>query len=361
MTKKVVDFYMGANSPDGFNTFYNELEIPYSGWRSFLIKGGAGTGKSSLMKRICTECGENETLIEKIHCSSDPNSLDGIILYDKKISVLDATPPHVIEPTYPGGYQTVINLCEYFDEDKLSARLDETIKYQTQNNACHKKCCNLLKCANILLKDNYNYIEKHTDFNKIKLLVNRIIKKEFKRATSQQGIEHKRLLSAVTNQGVKTYVDTPHILANKIYLIKDEYGVSSNEILSLIRKYAIQKGFEIYSCYCALNQHDKLEHLFIPQLDLGFVTSSKYNDLSNIKPYTVISYTRFTDVTALKQKKQLLNFNKKAAMEIINAAVDVLRYAKEIHDSLELQFANAVDFNGVDKKVDEVINKIKAR
>jgi len=48
-------------------------------------------------------------------------------------------------------------------------------------------------------------------------------------------------------------------------------------------------------------------------------------------------------------------------MEIINAAVDVLRYAKEIHDSLELQFANAVDFNGVDKKVDEVINKIKAR
>jgi len=267
---KVVDFYMGANSPTGFQSFYNELEKPVEGFRSFLIKGGAGTGKSSVMKRICSECGKTESLIEKIHCSSDPNSLDGLLLHDKRISVVDATPPHVIEPMYPGGYQTVINICEFLDEQKLSYRLSNTVDLQTKNNELHKKCCNLLNCANILLADNYQYISKHTDFRKIYSLSKRIIKKEIPLKNNEGGVEHKRLLSAITNQGVKAFSNTITTLADKIYLLKDEYGVASNAILWTLKTALLEKGYEIYSCYCPLNQQTKLEHLFVPELKLGF-------------------------------------------------------------------------------------------
>ncbi|WMJ24405.1 hypothetical protein RBG61_06995 [Paludicola sp. MB14-C6] len=360
-TNKTADFYMGANSAKGFYTYYNELEHPKDGWRSYLIKGGAGTGKSSLMKRIGEECGKNESLIEHLHCSSDPNSLDGIVLHDKKASIVDATPPHVIEPTYPGGYQSVINLCEYFDEDKLASRIKKTIEYQTKNNECHRKCCNLLNCANILLQDNYRFVSSQTDFKKILSLANRIIKKEFKNIHGTKAEEHKRLLSAITNQGIKTYSNTPNVLAENIYIIKDIYGVASHTLLSYIREVALQRNFTIYTCFCPLNPDSKIEHLFIPELKLGFITQTKFNNFINIKPVSVISFTRFTNMTALRNKKQFLSFNKKAAGELINEAISVLKYAKSIHDDLERQYTDAVDFDKVAQKSEEIIAKIKVR
>lgn len=94
-TKKQVDFFMGCNSPDGFYSQYGELQRPEKGFRRYLIKGGAGTGKSSLMRRVATHFAEQEELLEQIHCSSDPNSLDGVILHTGQASIVDATPPQV--------------------------------------------------------------------------------------------------------------------------------------------------------------------------------------------------------------------------------------------------------------------------
>lgn len=361
MNKKNItaDFFMGANSPNGFFSLYDELEEPKNNKRSFLIKGGAGTGKSALMKRIAATFKDKESLIELIHCSSDPNSLDGVILHTGKCSIVDATRPHVIEPTYPGGFETIINLCEYFDEEKMASRLETTVKYQIQNNECHKKCRGFIKCADILLKDNYYFVETCTNFSKIESLASRIAQQEFK--TSNNGVEHKRLLSAVTNQGVTTYEKTVSSLCDRVYVIKDEYGVSSSYLLSKLRDYAIYKGYEIFGCYCPLAPDYKLEHILIPELRLGFVTQSRFNEFPNIVPAKVINFTRFTDLEKLKTRKQYLSFNRKAAVELIKVAVDVLREAKANHDDLEKQYTDAVDFKCVDKKTQEVIDKISKR
>ena len=93
--KNDVDFFMGANTPDGFYSLYCELQLPQEGIRRYLIKGGAGTGKSSLMKRAAMEFWGQDEMIEMIHCSSDPNSLDGVILHTGRASIVDATPPQV--------------------------------------------------------------------------------------------------------------------------------------------------------------------------------------------------------------------------------------------------------------------------
>lgn len=357
---KQIDFFMGANSPDGFYSFYSELNEPKKERRSFLIKGGAGTGKSSVMRKIAETFSEKESLTELIHCSSDPDSLDGVILHSAGCSVIDATLPHSVEPRFPGGFQTVINLCEYFDEEKLESRLTEIVRLQEENADCHKKCRGLLKCADILLKDNARQVEEFTDFEKINSQALKICRRELKK-TCRGGIEHKRLLSAVTNQGVVCYWETAQRLCPRIYLLRDEYGVSSSAMLGVIRLYALSGGYEVFCCYCPLTPGGKLEHIFIPSLGLGFVTENRYNDMSKITPYKVINYTRFTDVEALKSRKNFLSFNKKVAGEIISSAVSVLKRAKEIHDELEKQYTDAVSFEKVDEKTAEVIEKIKKR
>lgn len=90
-----LEFFLGANTPQGFVSRYDQLADPADGWREFVIKGGPGTGKSTMMKRIAAEVGARCSEIELIRCSSDVDSLDAVILPAIKTAIADGTAPHV--------------------------------------------------------------------------------------------------------------------------------------------------------------------------------------------------------------------------------------------------------------------------
>ncbi len=48
-------FFLGANTPSGFVSRFDQLADAGDGWRLFVIKGGPGTGKSSLIRRAAAE------------------------------------------------------------------------------------------------------------------------------------------------------------------------------------------------------------------------------------------------------------------------------------------------------------------
>ena len=45
----------------------------------YLIKSGPGCGKSTLMKRLARKAEQQGQPIERVHCASDPDSLDGVV------------------------------------------------------------------------------------------------------------------------------------------------------------------------------------------------------------------------------------------------------------------------------------------
>ena len=92
----IVDYFLAANSSSGFVSFFDELSNPEDDWRLFILKGGPGTGKSSLMKAIGAHMSALGKRVEFLHCSSDPSSLDGIILWEDKVCFSDGTAPHVM-------------------------------------------------------------------------------------------------------------------------------------------------------------------------------------------------------------------------------------------------------------------------
>lgn len=92
--KYLVDFFLGANTPQGFVSRFDQLADPAEGWRKFIIKGGPGTGKSGMMKRLAAELSSRTNRLELIHCSSDVGSLDAVIAADLKASIADGTAPH---------------------------------------------------------------------------------------------------------------------------------------------------------------------------------------------------------------------------------------------------------------------------
>ena len=94
-TTEQIEYFMGANTPFEFISKFDDLYDPINGFKVYILKGGPGTGKSGLMKAIASHFEEDGKCVHRIFCSSDPSSLDAVLVEDKKICILDGTAPHV--------------------------------------------------------------------------------------------------------------------------------------------------------------------------------------------------------------------------------------------------------------------------
>lgn len=126
MTEK---YFASANGYSGFRSYFKDVFSEEDLCRYFILKGGPGTGKSTFMKRIAENFSERVDSCELILCSSDTQSLDGVILAKKgrRIAIVDGTAPHTVDPNFPGAVSEIINLGEGWDSSGLVARRDTII------------------------------------------------------------------------------------------------------------------------------------------------------------------------------------------------------------------------------------------
>ena len=86
MIGSVTRYFPGGNTPLGYYSFFNEIISWTEQARIFIIKGGPGVGKSTLMKKIAKQLLDSGISLEFLHCSADSNSIDGIIATEAKDS-----------------------------------------------------------------------------------------------------------------------------------------------------------------------------------------------------------------------------------------------------------------------------------
>jgi len=89
-----MQYFLGANSAQGFVSLYHELMDESRASAIYILKGGAGCGKSTLMKKVGEEMERQGFAVEYVLCSGDPDSLDGIVIPEKAVAIVDGTAPH---------------------------------------------------------------------------------------------------------------------------------------------------------------------------------------------------------------------------------------------------------------------------
>lgn len=352
-------YFLGANTPKGFVSFFSELYNPSENRRVFILKGGPGTGKSGVMRKVAAAVEEAGYEAEYIICSSDPDSLDGVIFPELRACVADGTPPHVIEPKYPGAVEEIVNLGQFWNSEKLAETADSIRAADRQVKNCHQRCVGFLSAAASLQKDSLRIVSECTDFDKIAVYASRFASREFGISRGRIGKEKKRLLSAVTPKGIFTNYDTIKSQCSRVIAVYDEYGASSCQLLKLLRGYALGIGLDTTVCCCPLNT-DKIEHLIIPEKELCIFTSNSYHPA----PADVdrkIHCRRFIDSEKLRTHRHRLHFNSRAAAELIDEAGVMLKSAKENHDDLEQLYIPAMDFDKVNAETEKITKQILNR
>lgn len=129
--------FAASNSREGFRNYYGDIFTDTCIDRLYIIKGGPGTGKSHFMKVVARKAREKGYTVTEYCCSSDPASLDGIILTragDPVVGLLDGTAPHVREPVLPGARDEIVNLGGFWDPKALTGQR-ETINGLSQGKS----------------------------------------------------------------------------------------------------------------------------------------------------------------------------------------------------------------------------------
>lgn len=354
MEKSTLKYFLAANSCEGFLNKFQESYNPYDNWKAFIIKGGPGTGKSSFMKKIASCAEQNGTDYILCPCSSDPDSLDGVILPEKKTIILDGTAPHTIDPLYPAVCEEILNFGEFWDNSKITDT-KEIIEITNCNKFLHQTVSRYLQAVGKIMTDNYKTALSCTKKNKIKNFANTLCKRYIPK-TNGIAYEWVRFIEGITPKGVISYPQTITQQCKNIVIISDEYYASSNILMEEIRNYALLNGYEIITALNPFLPSLITNHIIIPSLSLAFVTENsrlKF-DIENRR----IHSRRFTKVKLLHNSKERLKFNKKTINSLLNSACNTLNQAKKVHDQLESHYINAMNFSKLNQFADKFCKKL---
>jgi len=353
MQQGQIKYFLGTNSSIGFYSLFDELYDPFENSRAYIIKGGPGTGKSGLLKKIAKKANEKGIQCEMIYCSSDPDSLDAVILPQMKICIADGTAPHVIEPKFPGCVEQIVNLGEFWDTDKLRKNADEIRALTVENQGYHQRAQRFLNASNALDSDSRKIASQYTDYEKLINYSVRLARRELGCAAVGKKAK-KRMLSAVTPNGLMTFESTIKTLCDRIVVIDDCIGDTSERILKLLAEYAQGCGYSAVVCPSATFVTG-IDQLLVPELSLAFVREQTVEDVLPIKK---IHARRFMDSIGIKNHKYRMRFNKKAVNDLQNEAVKLLKTAKQTHDKLETFYIDAMNFDAVNDKTNKLMKEI---
>ena len=231
-------FFLGACTPQGFlshsDTLFEELD------RLFIIKGGSGCGKSTFMRRIGAEAEARGLDVSYILCSSDPESLDGVLLPGLGVGFVDGTAPHVLEPQLCGGGANYLNFGEFYDEAGLRANEAEIRQAQRANAAQYPYVTACLAAAEKLSDAVHLAVETQRNTEEMEAIGQCLALSALKPAGTK-GCVRRRFLEAVTPQGFWSCAESAQQLCERVYLLHDGYGLAA-PLMRLLLRHALEGG-----------------------------------------------------------------------------------------------------------------------
>lgn len=325
-------YFAAANSRGGFVSFFKEIfrsgELDYL----YIIKGGSGTGKSRLMRELASAAEGVGEEVEYFYCSSDPISLDGIIMKGRRVGVIDGTPPHAEEPSLPGCKDEIINLGEFWN----GRMLRESRSVITE----------LTERKRLLYKNAYAYLAAAGQASEAAILLTLPAIKRDKLAAwaqrtarrfekSRSPHEELRLTSGISYMG-ECDTGTFYNTAQTRFVLNDTAQISPI-VLSAIRDALREYGCSTCLSFSPLDT-GCLNGLFLKDERVSFTL------FGDDRTDDVINTDRFIDKEIYRENRAKIRFLRKSAAAMIEAACERMRLIYEIHSEVEKIYASAMDF-----------------
>ena len=334
-------FLAGGNTAQGFVSCFDFILPKERQKRMYYIKGGPGVGKSTLMKRFAKAAQEKGLEVEYFHCSSDPDSMDGVSLPALGVGMMDGTAPHVYDPVIPGARDTLVSLGDFLDEKALVPHVREIEAVQKQISARFARCYRYLAASEQVLKA--APLAAENDFKAHELAEQWISEMPRRGGT---GTVRKLFASAFTPKGRVTVTDFAPL--EHCMTIECPFGAHATGLMKRITEGAVHRGLHVIQLLDPLSPKE-IAHVIIPAHGLAYCTAAQSKDAPGKWQ------EKLFDATGEPDREQ--SFDRNACELLWQRASEQLAAAKSLHDELEHFYVQNMDFEKWQRTLDQIIQK----
>ena len=334
---KDISIFLGANTGRGFRSLYEEYIEGLALKRLYVIKGSAGCGKSTLMKRLAAHADEIGEAAVRILCSGDPDSLDGVCLPERGIAVFDGTSPHVLEPALVGEKGFYLDLSRFYASPAEDLEVPDA-SYREH----YRKAYRYLAAAGSL-----DEVCRCTEETR-SAIRRRAAALAARTLGRERGDGHFRRVytDAFTCQGPISLTDTRRTVAPRLIALTGG-GERTDLFLQVYLQAARERGRDVILCPDARNDQ-RIAHLLLPELGLGITTGQGDRRIHLEKLGTPPSEAEKEEARELER----------LSSSLLEQALRELAMAKADHDRLEEAVRPHIDFDGVTEAAEEMVRKV---
>ena len=334
-----IHFFAGANTARGFYSCFDHILPAPQRKRMYFIKGGPGVGKSTLMRRVAQSAEEKGLDVLYYHCSSDPDSLDGICLPARGMGMMDGTAPHVYDPSVPGARDKLLSLGDHLDEASLMPHAGEIAEVQRQISARFARCYRYLAAAQQVL---HAAPPPPLDQTKTAQLLDSWTHSLPLRGGTGQMRE--LFASAFTPKGLITLTDFS--LMERCITLEVPFGAHATQLLNQTAQQASMRGLDVIRLLDPLCP-EETAHVMIPAHGIAFCTAQRAPESGE--------WLTADAVFTVQEIDREQSFDRNAYELLCQRAVEQLSQAKALHDELEAFYVKNMDFLGWQTVLDRVI------
>ena len=337
-------YFLASNSKNGFVNYFPTVFNREKCKRIYVIKGGAGTGKSRFMKAV-GEYAEGLRMSGRYYyCSSDPSSLDGVFIDELGIGILDGTSPHVYEPVMPGAFDEIVNLGEFWDSEKLSQRSGEISELLSLKSKAYKRAYTLLSSLGLLTSARNELVDGVICRKKI----NGTVKRLLHGLQNNNGGEIETGLCRCVGMDGRSFLDTYEKNASVLYSVNDFYG-ASRVLLDEIRREADRQSMSYTVSYSPV-MNNEIDAIFLKDSGVAFTLCTDGKKKINM--------SRFIDACAFKNCRDEVKAMEREIKSLTLLIDSTFKKVREAHFSLEGIYSSAMDFSKKEAFTEEFIKRI---
>ena len=325
---KDLTLFLGANTYNGFYSLYGEYLQDAASDRVWILKGGAGCGKSGFMRRVGQRAAEAGYTVHRILCSGDPASLDGVHIPELHTLLFDGTAPHVLEPPVVGDRGFYLDLSRFY-----LPGVPELLEREEVYREHYRRAYRWMAAAGSVDSSLTLPAPAVTEIRrKARALMSRELKKKCREPGSVQRI----FTDAYTGEGLISLPDSRRALAPRLIALQGICGAAYC-FLNAAAEAAASRGWDTVLCPDPLKP-ERIAHVLIPQQGLGLTTGSGDR---------TIHLDRLVYSAAGKEEAARIRETDAMRLALLGKARKELQLAKHHHDRLEEAVNPFVDFEGV--------------
>lgn len=335
-------YFLAANGFSGFRCHFAALLNSPEIKKLYIIKGGSGVGKSTLMRKVSAHFSGAGLSVEEILCSSDPSSLDGVLIRTDNgiVLLIDGTAPHEYDMKYPAARDHIIDLSRHLNEKKLYAEREKIEKLIKEKKKYYDLAYKYLHLAGNSYKILKEAILPYAKKDEISSLLRRL----FNGAKNHVAAPKSRLYSSFSKSGLTT-LDGGYEGYSFAYCF--DVSFKSQILFSLLSSELCASGFDVTLFPSAFS--DDIIDGFSVNNDVIFKTSDC------APTYSADCY--FENVP--NEDTALLSGAERIYENALESAAEALKLAFKNHIALEKIYGSAMDFEKSELVTKDLIEKIE--